>query len=144
MRRSIRSILLLPGLTILAAVIYAVATLFEFLIAYVTGVSRDVLFAHSTLGLSVLCVAAGVYGLGRVVAYHPFYSARYRQWMESVPWQPGMPLPLGPVMLNWRDAVVLVPAALLAEYVSGGSAVLPLLAFGATHLLALAVTEGGA
>jgi hypothetical protein len=144
MRYSGQRILLLPGIAIAAAVIYAIATLLERLIAYSARVPQDVVFAQSRPGLIILCYAAGIYGLARVGAYHPACRSRYRQWMETVPWRPGTPLPLGPVTLNWRDALMLVPAALLAHYVSGGSAVAPLLAFGGAHLITLAMTQAGA
>ncbi len=137
-------ILLLPRLTVAAAALYAIAILLEWVVGRVAGVPRDVVLARSTLSLEILYGAAVAYGLGRVVAYHPAYRPRYRQWMETVPWRPGMSLPLGPVTLNLRDVLMLVAAALLAHYVSGGSAVAALLAFGVAHLLALAITEGGA
>jgi len=144
MTREGTRILLLPRMTMVAAALYAGATSLEWLIARFAGVPRDAVFSQPKPGLFVLCYAAVGYGFGRVIAYHPGYRTRYRQWMETVPWRPGMPLPLGPITLNWRDALALVPAALLAHYVSGGSAVMPLLAFGVAHLLALAMTEGGA
>lgn len=137
-------ILLLPKVTLGAAVLYAVAILLEWAVARVANIPRDVVLAQSTFSLTMLYGAAVAYGLGRVVAYHPAYRSRYRQWMETVPWQPGMSLPLGPVTLDWRDVLMLAPIALLAHYVSGGSAVMSLLAFGVAHLLALAWTEGGA
>ena len=144
MRRDGKRILLMPGMTLAAVAIYASAALMDWLVAKVAGVPREMVFQNTGLGFSVLCCAAGAYGVARVLAYHPGYLARYWQWLETAPWRAGMPLPLGPVTLDWRDALVVVPAALLAEYVSGGPALGPLLAFGVAHLLALAFTEARA
>jgi hypothetical protein len=144
MRRDGKRILLMPGMTLAAVAIYASAALMDWLVAKVAGVPREMVFQNTGLGFSVLCCAAGAYGVARVLTYHPGYQRRHWEWMETVPWRAGVPLPLGPVTLDWRDALVVVPAALLGEYVSGGSVLGPLLAFGVAHLLCLAFTEGRA
>ena len=63
---------------------------------------------------------AGVlaYGVYRAMAFHPFFRAGYRQWLETTPWTWGKPLPVGPAHPVWEDLVI-VAAAGLPEWLSG-------------------------
>jgi hypothetical protein len=58
-------------------------------------------------GLAFVSIAAAAYGVYRVVAFHPFYRADYREWLERTPWTSEKPLPVGPVALVWEDSVML-------------------------------------
>src|SRR5262249_30265485 len=49
----------------------------------------------------LLVIAAIAYGVYRVVAFHPFYRADYRAWLEWTPWSSRKPLPIGPVGWVW-------------------------------------------
>lgn len=86
---------------------------------------------------AILVGFAALYGFGRVMTFHPAYNVRYSKWLETAPWHPGMPLPLGPVQLGARDVLVLGPTAALAHYAPGGSALVPLLVFGVCYLTPL-------
>ena len=65
-----------------------------------------------------------VYGFYRASAFHPFFRAGYRQWLETTPWAWGKPLPVGPAHLTWAD-VVIVAAAGLPEWLAGDVSPLP-------------------
>ena len=54
----------------------------------------------------VLNAAAFAYGGFRVVAFHPFFRATYREWLQTSPWKHPQRLPLGPVHLVWQDLVI--------------------------------------
>ncbi|MDR3621523.1 MAG: hypothetical protein P4L85_19385 [Paludisphaera borealis] len=58
-------------------------------------------------GLVVLYAVAVVYGVYRAVTSHPFFDDGYRDWLSRTPWTVAKPLPLGPIQLCGRDAVVL-------------------------------------
>ena len=36
---------------------------------------------------------------------HPLFNPRYRQWLQTTPWTAKQPLPLGPVYIQWFDAL---------------------------------------
>lgn len=61
---------------------------------------------------SLGCIAF-IYGLWRVLGFHPFYRPRYREWLRSVAWDPSKPLPLGPPTLVIQDGIVLLALAAL-------------------------------
>ncbi|MFT5094074.1 MAG: hypothetical protein ACKVII_16890 [Planctomycetales bacterium] len=63
----------------------------------------------------LIAVALIAYGAFRVVAFHPLFLRDYSTWLERTPWQPGLPLPLGPVHLIWPDLLVAGGLALLLE-----------------------------
>ena len=89
-------------------------------------------------------VAAMVYGLFRVAAFHPLYRVGYGKWLRSTPWHAGLPLPLGPVTLAWRDVPVLGAMAALAYWNSGSQqTALPLLTFACAYLAASALALVG-
>lgn len=62
----------------------------------------------------VLGFAVVIYGVYRVLAFHPFYRAGYRNWLMTTPWTSRKPLPFGPIHLVWEDAVILTAACLPA------------------------------
>lgn len=62
----------------------------------------EVIGAYAVLIVSVLALT---FGLARTGSVHPVRNARYLAWLELTPWQRGVPLPLGPVLLTWTDLV---------------------------------------
>lgn len=60
----------------------------------------------------IVCVAA-LFGVYRVLWFHPLVYTDYLNWLKMTPWQKGVPLPLGPVKLCVWDAVLLAVAVLL-------------------------------
>src|SRR2546430_2449077 len=68
------------------------------------------------------------YGLYRVMKFHPVVQAKYRQWLELSPWTNRLPLPLGPVMFVWQDAVLIGAVTALASMRYGIAPLAPLTA----------------
>lgn len=60
-------------------------------------------------------VAAAIYGIHRVRAFHPALQPEYRHWLGTTPWSPAKELPLGPVHLSGAD-VTLLGAAVAAAW----------------------------
>src|SRR4051794_3175520 len=60
---------------------------------------------ESAGGLLVLFM--GWYGAYRALKFHPVVHSKYRQWLELSPWTNRLPLPLGPVMFVWQDALLI-------------------------------------
>ena len=52
--------------------------------------------------------------LMRFVKRHPLFRSTYRDWLKTTPWQPNQPLPLGDVMLELQDFLLLAIATALA------------------------------
>jgi hypothetical protein len=52
-----------------------------------------------------LLIALAVWGVLRVVLFHPLFDRAYREWLERTPWNCRKPLPKGPVHLVLQDAV---------------------------------------
>ena len=59
----------------------------------------------------VVCIAAALYGIGRLGYYHPRRREAYRLWLEQTPWTSRQPLPLGPAHLGWRDLFAMIALA---------------------------------
>ena len=60
-----------------------------------------------TLGVFLAGIAGAlVYG-GMRAFTHPILQPDYRVWLMNTPWRPGLPLPLGPIQLGFRDALIL-------------------------------------
>jgi hypothetical protein len=62
-------------------------------------------------GTAMLILA--YYGFHRALRFHPATDLRYREWLICTPYHPAGPLPVGPVLLVWRDAVLIGPITLL-------------------------------
>jgi hypothetical protein len=60
----------------------------------------------------VILVLCG-WGVWRAYLINPAYAASYRRWLETTPWTPDKPLPLGEVRLNWLDGLLLFTASLV-------------------------------
>lgn len=80
-----------------------------------------------------------LYGIFRVMAFHPLFRPRYRDWLEQTPWTVNKPLPLGPIHLIWQD-VILVGLAMLSLHDSTQGRPWPLLAFFFAYLGVLGVS----
>jgi|GEM_PF-5277099 len=50
----------------------------------------------------------------RFAKRHPLFRSTYRDWLKTTPWQPSQPLPLGDVMLEPKDFLLLAFATALA------------------------------
>lgn len=66
---------------------------------------------------------AFLYGVLRVGWAHPIFRPRYCDWLLSMPWKPGMPLPEAPILPTWQDAAVLAAAIVLGTIHAGRYAV---------------------
>lgn len=60
-----------------------------------------------------LCVCATLYGMYRIIAFHPLTDPEYREWLEQTPWTADKPLPVGPLQLVPQDLVIVLVMALL-------------------------------
>jgi hypothetical protein len=81
-------------------------------------------------------LAMAAYGIFRVMAFHPLFRNKYREWLEQTPWAAPKPLPLGPIHLIWQDAVIL-GIVLLALHDSPQGRLLVLGSFLLAYLLTL-------
>ncbi|WP_165071630.1 hypothetical protein [Paludisphaera rhizosphaerae] len=59
------------------------------------------------ISLGALYSAAALFGVFRACNFHPYFRPGYRAWLATTPWTVDKPLPLGPIELDWPDAVVL-------------------------------------
>jgi len=75
-------------------------------------------------------------GLVRVFAPHPDGKTKYRNWLKTTPWHPGMPLPLGPITLNFYDLVLLAVTGFMFTKL-GMHAELAVLLFGVAYTIAV-------
>lgn len=82
-----------------------------------------------SMHLLVLCGAALVPRFVRASIGHPVSQSGYRNWLRTTPWQPGMPLPLGPAALVWSDGLVLLVLTALAHWHLHVTILLPILCF---------------
>lgn len=67
----------------------------------------------------VIMSGAFLYGALRMWTFCPLFNAQYRLSLAATPWQPGKPLPKGPLFFVWQD--LLVMSALVALEVGTGS-----------------------
>src|SRR5581483_311327 len=87
----------LPRDTIVAGAVAAdLAIEFTYLLSmFWAGVADEAAFQN--LRFMVQLFAAFMYGGHRVATFHPGCDVDYRQWLESTPWTPRHPLPMGPL-----------------------------------------------
>jgi hypothetical protein len=88
---------------------------------------------------AVLGVAAGLYALYRVWAFHPAMRSDYHQWLTTTPWTARKPLPLGPLHLVPQDVLLLGAIVLLGWPRLQWLALVPVQVFLVVYLLALGV-----
>jgi len=86
--------------------------------------------------LAAFCIAYGISRAGR----HPGFTPFYLKWLRTTPWTSRSPLPLGDPQLNWRDVIVLAPAAAVAYSDLAYSPADPLCFFGVVYLFLGALT----
>lgn len=65
-----------------------------------------------------LSICATLYGMYRIVAFHPVTDPEYREWLEKTPWTADKPLPVGPLQLVPQDLLIVLIMALLYRTVS--------------------------
>lgn len=63
----------------------------------------------------VVLTAAAMYGIFRVLAFHPLARHDYGSWLYLTPWRHPKPLPFGPVHLTAQDLAVVVIGVLLCH-----------------------------
>lgn len=93
----------------------------------------------------LIVALAMLYGVYRVLWFHPIVYSDYLNWLKQTPWQKGVPLPLGPVRLCFWDAVLLIIPVLLLldgrivslEGISRPSPATPVAAFLMGYVLSL-------
>jgi hypothetical protein len=85
-------------------------------------------------GTILVTLPAVVYGIYRVVRFHPSANSRYLAWLKVSPWRAEKPLPLGPVQLVWQDLVVIGAILSIAHWRSHTEIVYPLAGFGFAYL----------
>lgn len=62
---------------------------------------------------TIVCIfGLFLYGTHRVLSFHPVFDPDYRRWLCATPFEPSRRLPMGPVHLDWRDAVYLAVFAI--------------------------------
>jgi hypothetical protein len=96
-------------------------------------------FAGMRLFTQVISMVS--FAIFRVSTFHPVNSSSYRQWLCSTPWQPGRPLPMGPVAIVPQDLVVIAASMLLTRCLTINVLYVPI-AYLATYHLALATVVG--
>jgi hypothetical protein len=108
---------------------------------FVSGFSwQDIRGVLETTPAGVLLVAAGVYAIYRVFAFHPALRPDYHAWLRQTPWSYRQPLPYGPVHLVLQDAILLgLAAAMTAPFYGERAAVFILWGFVIVYLLTLLV-----
>ena len=57
-------------------------------------------------GAKLILFVAVLYGVFRVLYFHPALRPGYRQWLQTAPWSWRDPLPLGPLYVVWQDLIV--------------------------------------
>ena len=60
------------------------------------------------LGIAAFALAV------RIASRHPLNNLAYRHWLQTTPWRPGLPLPLGPLTPSLVDGVILTSWVALA------------------------------
>jgi hypothetical protein len=79
-----------------------------------------------------------IYGVYRVVAFHPALRGGYSRWLQATPWTAARPLPLGPVHLVGQDVVLVGGLMLLVWCFQGHDALVLAPVFLCAYLLPLA------
>ncbi len=57
-----------------------------------------------------------IWAFARALRYHPLTNRKYLAWLRATPWQPGKPLPLGPIGVSTQDCIVLAAVSLLTYF----------------------------
>ena len=116
--------LILPSRFISAsAALILVIPLFYAIVLTFLGLHSQELNGHYLIAMLAAVPVAFIYGIYRVVKFHPDTNQRYRDWLATTPWTYGKPLPLGPLRLVWEDAVII--ACLIGVAIMGQMLVEP-------------------
>lgn len=105
MTRRLRVILPPTWALLTVALLYAALEGFMLLLEWQGGTTFEDLRArpaHVIIGTATVSL-----GFFRVLAFHPFFRFRYREWLARTPWTSRSPLPDGPVSLIWEDIILL-------------------------------------
>lgn len=110
MRRLLGGFLLLvPPATfvILYALIYLASNIPVFFWIRANGNAAGVMPPGITSARRLLLMAGLIaYGAYRAFAFHPYFRAGYRRWLETTPWDWRRPLPVGPARPSWGDIII--------------------------------------
>ena len=87
-------------------------------------------------------LAALLFGLWRVYAFHPLANPDYSQWLKQMPWTPGRPLPMGSVLPGAIDTIVVALLCWMAGTVWPASPIAPLLTYLVALTLAACIVAG--
>ena len=115
LRAGLRQVLPRPSY---AAIAVIVLLSIELTWAFVVQLDGPNLFSDKLLLVrdSIVVGLLTVYGVYRVLRFHPLLQSDYLHWLKATPWRRGLPLPIGPVHPTVADAVVVLAlAALLAD-----------------------------
>lgn len=77
-----------------------------------------------------------IMGLRRPLITNPLINGPYRKWLKTTPWHPGMPLPLGPITLNFYDLALVLASGFLLKILDLPPE-LAILVFGAAYTLSV-------
>jgi len=75
----------------------------------VTGCAEGLPIISALIGMPLMMAWAGL----RVFTFHPLGNRKYLAWLKASPWQPGKPLPLGPLGVTTQDCLAIVVVSLL-------------------------------
>jgi hypothetical protein len=135
--------ILRPGLFITFALTLGGAYLLEVVGAYTRWIEVQ---EPRALYFGLLLLLMQVYGVYRVIRFHPRLRPGYAAWLRSLPWSPPDPLPLGPVHLVWVDALVFAVLGGLTYWIYPRPLtllqVLPFIALGSLTFYSLALLLG--
>lgn len=105
MKRWIRKIFPYTEVLIFAAIIYLLVG-FSTQLTYISYGGTGQYSDTWKVGIACLSFYAAVYGIYRVVGFHPICHADYLSWLRRTPWEYGKPLPGGPLQLISQDLVL--------------------------------------
>lgn len=88
---------------------------------------------------AAISVAPLCYAAYRLVRFHPICNIQYETWLKTSPWTAAKPLPLGPVLPVWQDAVVVGILAAFARLQAHINPMTPVIAFGLTYLIGMTI-----
>jgi hypothetical protein len=90
----------------------------------------------------VVLIACALYGLVRLLPFHPMTRPGYKPWLQQTPWTVRQPLPLGPAHLVLRDALA-IAGLTVCGFRAGVHWALPAALVGTVYLVVLAFTLVG-
>ncbi len=100
----VRQILPPPRLLMLAVTVYALLWLPLLWLRHLGLPAEAESFRAPAVFTLFICALYGVY---RAAAFHPMWRPGYLAWLRTTPWTVERPLPEGPVLLVWEDAIPL-------------------------------------